>query len=459
MKPHKKIFEKISLFRWIVITVVPIIVIFQIYSLTSYYNYWSKILSNSYSDALSTTISKYRTLKFNESKGGEMTIEFENEEEEGDDELEVELNGKFFPKKTEKKQDTLGMDKILYNVNSMFLSSMPFEIVTFDSIFFNEIQHREIISEYEICIYNHKNDSILSRTNNLTELNTIYQTQREEVDSLRDVIVYFENPARLIFQKMLLFLIFSILILAIIIALLIYQMKIIDRQKRIEKIRRDFTDSMTHELRHPLQGALSMAEAMENPAFTENADRRTNAVQRIKHNLFNLSNLLESIVQKSYSEKLQQVAEWRDNNLKEMLNDLVVNFTILAKKKIVFVTHFEDIAPTYQYDTVHFPNAIKNLIDNAIKYSDESVTITISVEDNDENFTVTVADNGIGISDKELPYIFDKFYRVYGKKRDHGFGLGLSYVKWVADIHSGSVNVESHKGKGSVFSITIPKAK
>lgn len=452
MKPHKKIFEKISLFRWISIGSIFFLLLFQFYFLYNTYESVSRIIKSSVEKSFVSAVREHRDYRM------------QNVQTNGTGRVEIKFNSSNKNDSDNRSEDEdildlgkMNVDDAMFKANSYIISKSPLEISKLDSIYFRFLKDENLEFLYDIIIY--KKDSVFFRTTRLVNVSNLQQTNRMELDFETDAQAFYKNPMTVILQKMLWFFISSVLLILVIGYALLYQLRIIIRQKRIEKIRRDFTDSMTHELRHPLQGALSMAEAMENPVFTENADRRTNAVQRIKHNLFNLSNLLESIVQKSYSEKLQQVAEWRDNNLKEMLNDLVVNFTILAKKKIVFVTHFEDIAPTYQYDTVHFPNAIKNLIDNAIKYSDESVTITISVEDNDENFTVTVADNGIGILDKELPYIFDKFYRVYGKKRDHGFGLGLSYVKWVADIHSGSVNVESHKGKGSVFSITIPKAK
>lgn len=452
MKPHKKIFEKISLFRWISIGSIFFLLLFQFYFLYNTYESVSRIIKSSVEKSFVSAVREHRDYRM------------QNVQTNGTGRVEIKFNSSNKNDSDNRSEDEdildlgkMNVDDAMFKANSYIISKSPLEISKLDSIYFRFLKDENLEFLYDIIIY--KKDSIFFRTTRLVNVSNLQQTNRMELDFETDAQAFYKNPMTVILQKMLWFFISSVLLILVIGYALLYQLRIIIRQKRIEKIRRDFTDSMTHELRHPLQGALSMAEAMENPAFTENADRRTNAVQRIKHNLFNLSNLLESIVQKSYSEKLQQVAEWGDNNLKEMLNDLVANFTILAKKKTVFVTHFEDIAPNYQYDTVHFPNAIKNLIDNAIKYSDESVTITISVEDNDENFTVTVADNGIGISDKELPYIFDKFYRVYGKKRDHGFGLGLSYVKWVADIHSGSVNVESHKGKGSVFSITIPKAK
>ncbi|WP_125869948.1 sensor histidine kinase [Williamwhitmania taraxaci] len=324
-----------------------------------------------------------------------------------------------------------------------------------DSIYTRVLEDNGIYSPFELIVYRMHTDSVIQSTNH-SVMRYGQRTRRKELDLNMEIQAMYKSHIALILQKMLLFIILSAMVTGLIIMMLSYQLRIITRQKRIEKVRQDFIDSMTHELRHPLQGALSMAEILENPTFAENPERVSNAISRIKHNLFNLSKLLDSIVQKSYSEKLQQGAEWQEGNLQEMLNDLIASFMLLSDKEIKFTTHFEHMKSGYCYDPVHFPNAVKNLIDNAVKYSSETVEITISVVSNENEFSVIVSDNGIGIPKEEIPRIFDKFYKVHNPRIKHGFGLGLSYVKWVAEIHLGSVNVQSRYGKGSEFIITTP---
>jgi two-component system phosphate regulon sensor histidine kinase PhoR len=216
---------------------------------------------------------------------------------------------------------------------------------------------------------------------------------------------------------------------------------------------------MTHELRHPLQGALSLTEILNNKSFAENKALRDDAILKIKHNIESVSLLLESIVQRSYSDQLQHTAEWKEGNLVDIINKLIASFNITTTKTVNFTTYFSDDSCRHWFDQVHLPNAIKNLIDNAIKYSGEEVNIFIELFSNDTELIIKVSDDGDGIKEEELTHIFDKFYKVHHKHKIYGLGLGLSYVKWVCQIHDGSIEVESTVGQGSNFTITIPRFK
>ena len=106
-------------------------------------------------------------------------------------------------------------------------------------------------------------------------------------------------------------------------------------------------------------------------------------------------------------------------------------------------------------DRTHLANVLNNLIDNAIKYSDDSVEITISGDSKE----LSVKDNGIGIPSKSIPYLFNKFYRVpHGNRQDvRGYGIGLYYVKNILDKMGWNIEVKSTEGKGTVFTIKISK--
>jgi two-component system phosphate regulon sensor histidine kinase PhoR len=117
--------------------------------------------------------------------------------------------------------------------------------------------------------------------------------------------------------------------------------------------------------------------------------------------------------------------------------------------------------PIVYIDETHFTNVIFNLMDNAIKYSGETTQINISTFVKDNNVVLSIQDNGIGIPTKSIKHIFDKFYRVpTGKIHDvKGFGLGLTYVKYIIDAHESKISVESKPDLGSTFTISIPIKK
>jgi len=109
-------------------------------------------------------------------------------------------------------------------------------------------------------------------------------------------------------------------------------------------------------------------------------------------------------------------------------------------------------------DPVHFSNLLSNLVDNAIKYSKETIELKISTHSTNKQLIIRIEDNGIGMSKETVKRVFEKFYRAHTGNLHNvkGFGLGMSYVKTVIDAHKGKIRVESTVGKGSIFTIEIP---
>ena len=139
--------------------------------------------------------------------------------------------------------------------------------------------------------------------------------------------------------------------------------------------------------------------------------------------------------------------------VKEVLSDLSNQLLIRAKKAVdIKLDVFPDDL-TIEADATHFVNVMNNLIENSVKYSDENVEIVITVTFD----TITIRDNGIGIAAKNLPLIFNKFYRVpQGNRHDvRGYGIGLYYVKTIVEKMGWSISVESRLGEGTKFTIKM----
>lgn len=98
-----------------------------------------------------------------------------------------------------------------------------------------------------------------------------------------------------------------------------------------------------------------------------------------------------------------------------------------------------------------------NLLNNAIKYGRPGGSVTVSAEGNDWKTVIRIADDGIGISSQDLPHIFERFYRADRARNRTGSGLGLSIVQWIVQVHHGSIAAESELGKGTTFSVTLPR--
>jgi two-component system phosphate regulon sensor histidine kinase PhoR len=151
-------------------------------------------------------------------------------------------------------------------------------------------------------------------------------------------------------------------------------------------------------------------------------------------------------------------AEFSEVNLKTVAEELYEDCEILASEKKIRITLEAGTPITIVGDRGRLRQLFLNLIDNAIKYTPEGGSVTVTVAKQDGMALFRVADTGIGIPPEDIPKIFDRFYRV-DKARSRamgGTGLGLSIAKWIAELHRGTIIVESVPQKGSVFTVRLP---
>ena len=212
----------------------------------------------------------------------------------------------------------------------------------------------------------------------------------------------------------------------------------------------DFVSNMTHELKTPISIAYAANDALLNYDTSNNPQKKTDyltiAMKQLKH----LGELVETILAVSMERRKTMTLKQEIINLPQLVEEIVEAQRMRADKNIAIEVCSEvDVKVTA--DKSHLSNVINNLIDNAIKYSGESVAINILLTP----FSLEIADNGIGIAPKNLPFIFDKFYRVpHGNRQDvHGYGIGLYYVKHIVEKMGWNISVKSKEGSGSIFKI------
>lgn len=256
------------------------------------------------------------------------------------------------------------------------------------------------------------------------------------------------------------FMVFPSLILTlIIIVIFIVTLQIILRQKKISQIKNDFINNMTHELKTPIS-TISLASQMLRDSSVSLSQ---STVDHISGVIFDESKRLSSQV-----EKVLQMAVFNEGKLKLKftqidLNTLVEtvasNFDIrMTNENGELKTVLQAENPFITGDEVHITNVIFNLLDNAVKYSKSNPIIEISTENKYGWVIVQVKDNGIGIPKEHITQIFERFYRVPTGNIHNvkGFGLGLSYVKRIIDVHNGKIKVDSTLGKGTRFRLYFP---
>ena len=272
------------------------------------------------------------------------------------------------------------------------------------------------------------------------------------------ILLFFPHRGQYILKQMMFWIASSGLLLLVLIgfgASIFY----LYRQKFFNETQRDFVNNFTHEFKTPLAVIKIAAEVLQQNNITEKPDRLKNYAGIINEQTSHLQAQVQRLLEIAYTDRssLPLEKENFDTNIliQEAINDLQ---PLIEQKNTNLKTTFALPDAIIKADKAYLRLSVINLIENAIKYSaSPEIFITTTVEGND--ICISVKDNGIGIAKEHQRKIFDRFYRITdGELHTHkGFGLGLNFVKKVIDTHNGEIRVESELGKGSTFTIRIPR--
>lgn len=267
------------------------------------------------------------------------------------------------------------------------------------------------------------------------------------------------NPYRVIFQRMTLLLLATVLIMVLVIACIIYQIRIILRQNKIAKLREDFSYAMIHDMKTPLSSILMGTQILETGKLDAQPEKKARYFRILREEGEHLLSLTNKVLTLSKLENHQLKLEKETCSLRPMLEDLAEKYKAKAVKHIVYKWNLQ--ADTVYADEEFLKEALSNLIDNSVKYSGEEVEITFSSGKLSNEYYIKVHDTGFGIPLKDQSKIFEKYERASASGRSRyggpaGFGLGLNYVLRVAEAHGGRVTLESIEGEYSEFTVYLP---
>jgi two-component system, OmpR family, phosphate regulon sensor histidine kinase PhoR len=230
--------------------------------------------------------------------------------------------------------------------------------------------------------------------------------------------------------------------------------------KQVETMRRDFVANVSHELRTPVAVIKGYAETLLTEDLLDDPQRRERFLGIIAKHADRLSNLVRDLLTLSELESGEVALQPQTLDLEEAVKHAMLLVGQRAEEKgIVMEWRGGSGTVTVIADRGKLEQVLINLLDNAIKYSGEGGTVNVEAAEEGEMVRVFVRDSGIGIPEKELPRLFERFYMVdEARSRERGgTGLGLSIVKHIVQAHGGIVSVASTQGKGSVFSFTLQK--
>jgi len=273
--------------------------------------------------------------------------------------------------------------------------------------------------------------------------------------------IFFPKEKGLILQSSRYMLITSILVVLAIIYIFYWTVKAIITQKKNSEIKNDFINNMTHELKTPISTISLAVEVLNDPVMSKNENLLSRYLKMINDENKRLGMLVEEVLQSAALDRGAFKLKQENVEISVLIQEVVGKMGMKLKERDGVINI--EIDPTGDYhftgDKVHLTNLLYNLLDNAIKYSREKPIINIEVLNVVNQIAIRVTDNGIGIAPEHVKKVFEKLYRVpTGNLHDvKGFGLGLNYVKTIVTRHGGSIDVKSVLGKGSTFSVYLPK--
>ncbi len=340
-----------------------------------------------------------------------------------------------------------------------------YDRISYDEIkmnLYDELRARGVDADFEFGVYNEGLATKLKSEKFRKERSKSYGVPLfvdNEGSSDYQLFVSFPRKEKYILATISNILIFAavfILIIILAFASALYQLL---RQKQISEIKTDFINNMTHEFKTPIATINLALDAIKNPKIINDQEKVLRYTDMIRQENKRMHGQVENVLRISKLEKNQLDLTSKVIDIHEVIEEAVTHVDLIIKDKGGFINvNLNAKQNEVMASKFHLTNVVVNMLDNAIKYTNESPKIDVSTNNAGRNIIIKVKDQGIGMSKSVQKNVFDKFYREQkGNIHDvKGHGLGLSYVKKIVEHHHGSVYVESEKGKGSTFTVKLP---
>lgn len=290
----------------------------------------------------------------------------------------------------------------------------------------------------------------------------IYETELFPADIFHETLtlqIHFPDKTLIIWKRLTWVILVTIIVVIAIIASVLMLTRTLISQQHYNTMKSDFISNMTHEFKTPISTISLACEALTDKDMSSDANPDNPFVKMIHEENKRLESLVESILQSAVIEKGELKIKQEKINAHEIITSVVKNTQLRVQAQHgEIVTRFVASNAYVDADPMHLTNVIANLLDNAIKYCERTPLIQISTRNEVGGwFVVEIQDNGIGIKKEYQSRIYEKLYRVpTGNVHNvKGFGLGLSYVKTIVDLHDGKIELESQLNIGSTFTIKL----
>lgn len=349
--------------------------------------------------------------------------------------------------------------------SNFFLAKIqaPVQPAQVDSLLRQEFARRQLTVDYEYGVFNTHDDTLvfghyIPATAPQAPVRETLHTLPESPQTSYQVAVLFPSKTSYVLSEMQLWL-FSTGGLLVIVFFFAYAMVGILREKRLSELKATFINNLTHELKTPITNIAVASEVLKQGGPILHPDRQRRYHELIHAENQRLKDQVERVLQMATLERKELPLQKQEVDVHQLLQDIVQSISLRVQQRTGTLT-FTPLAerPVIVADRLHVKNVVYNLLDNAEKYSPEVPEISVTTENHRDGILISIADKGIGIRKDLQKFVFDTFYRVpTGNVHDvKGFGLGLSYVKIIAEAHHGSVTLDSEMHRGSCFRLFFP---
>ena len=227
--------------------------------------------------------------------------------------------------------------------------------------------------------------------------------------------------------------------------------------RNLQTMRRDLVGNISHELRTPIAGIKAMAETLQNGAI-EDKEAAKDFLSRIVGEADRLTQMVGELTQLSRIETGRTELKMEPVDINTLVDEVLAEMAPLAARQhLALSQELSHGLPAIKADKERIRQTIVNLVHNAIKFNRENGRVTVSTAFDAKSVTVSVADTGIGISKNDLPHVFERFYKADKARSGGGSGLGLAIAKHTVQAHGGDIRAQSEEGKGSTFSLILPR--
>jgi signal transduction histidine kinase len=334
--------------------------------------------------------------------------------------------------------------------------------INIDSVLTKNLEDNGITAPFDYAIYH--DDELVEQfsSKNFDPEGMVYKVslfRHNLFDKSALLALNFNGTRHYILRSMGWMLILSIFFTLFIIITFASTLHYMFKQKKIADIKNDFINNMTHEFKTPISTISLAIDSITHPKIIDDKEQINYYADIIRKENKRMNQQVESVLNTSLAEKEELTIEQNSIDLNEFLSKIEQRVELpvsTTNTSFEIVNNVGDI--TFNGDENHLQNSICNLIDNAIKYSEQKPIVKLEINKNEHYLQFAVSDKGVGMNKETQKLIFDKFYRAQTGNIHNvkGFGIGLSYVKAIVNAHGGQISLNSKPNQGTVISINLP---